>query len=69
MQPIHLFFEDAPETIPVPSELHHKRILVVFRPWIQGASMETDDKKPPADLSEENAFPLTDLPNAEDTKL
>jgi hypothetical protein len=64
MQPIRLFFEDAPETIPVPPELHHKRILVIFRP-LNGAVTKTDSKNWPAGFIEETAGSIPALPERE----
>lgn len=38
MQPIRKIIEDAPSTLPLPLELHHKRIEVIIWPLLEQPS-------------------------------
>lgn len=42
MQPIRQVFEDAPDMIPIPLELRHKRLELIFWPLDDAAVQKAD---------------------------
>lgn len=62
MQPIRQIVEDAPDSIPVPPELRHHRVEIIFWPLDQP---EQDANGWPVGFFEETFGSLPDFPERE----
>lgn len=64
MNAIHQIIDDAPDTIPVPVELRHRRVEVTFTPLDEKAKapVETDEMGWPIGFFEATAGCLADDP-------
>jgi hypothetical protein len=64
MQPIRQIVEDAPDAIPVPPELRHQRVEIIFWP-LEKPEPERDAKGWPVGFFEETFGSIPDFPERE----
>ena len=61
MQPIRQIIEDAPDSIPIPAELRHQRVEIIFWP-LEKSEIERDANGWPVGIFEATAGCLADDP-------
>lgn len=64
MQPIRQILEDAPDTIPIPTELRHQRVEIIFWP-LEKTELEHNANGWPVGFFEETFGSVPDFPERE----
>ena len=64
MQPIRQIIEDAPDTIPIPTELRHQRVEIIFWP-LEKAEQPLDANGWPVGFFEDTYGSIPDFPERE----